>query len=604
MKSTVLVRLRKRNQQLRETSFNTYLTFMEVLLKSIEHDLSREMLSCLQRHDYPGLVLLADGVSSTVYSSAGEHRLCHQLSALVRKYPFPTDRVNFDPRKKALDTFLRSERKCRLVNKRFKLFDTLRSPHESALSRARSWISYVLGPFDLDAVLSECDFGPGASLGVHGNTTNQARKLLVSKWTVSSGAFYYAYSAICRDNYLVELLNRRDEGPYYAADHFELFRNFQKKVRYAESNKVSFVPKTVMTERTIAVEPLLNGYLQKGADTFMRKRLKRVGIDLSDQSLNQRLAREGSTSSGDQSWVTLDLSSASDSISIELCRNLLPPDWFDYLNSIRSHSYSLDGTEIRYQKFTTMGNGFCFPLETLLFASLCSVACGGLSTYSNFTVYGDDILIRKYAADRLVSLLKLCGFSVNRRKSFLQGPFRESCGADWFEGKDVRPINLDYTFESIENIFKFCNLCRSKEILADLFNEALQYLESLIPPDLFFVRPYKGNVDSALEVPLDVFLASPFSRWHKKLCCWSWTELVTSAVQDKPVQRFARYDIALMRGALTGSTSSVPFAERRKSRTKIRRVSYAGGWSLELPSCVRDNIPYYWWELRFINRGF
>jgi hypothetical protein len=93
-------------------------------------------------------------------------------------------------------------------------------------------------------------------------------------------------------------------------------------------------------------------------------------------------------------------------------------------------------------------------------------------------------------------------------------------------------------------------------------------------------------------------MSSPFAKFNKKLFAWSWYELMRSAQPDVAVKRVAGYNVALMRGALTGSMSSVPFAERRKTRTKIRRVSYAGGWSIEIPLCSRDYIPYYWWELR------
>jgi hypothetical protein len=232
-----------------------------------------------------------------------------------------------------------------------------------------------------------------------------------------------------------------------------------------------------------------------------------------------------------------------------------------------------------------MGNGFCFPLETLIFASLCETAYQESSLPSDYSVYGDDIIVRKSVANRVVELLKLCGFTVNRDKTFLSGPFRESCGADWFKGEDVRPINLDYAFDSVENIFKFCNLTRSKGTLEGIFLEANEFLISLIPRSLLFTRPFKGNVDSALEVPWDVFMASSFSRYDRKINGWSWIEILKSAWPDVPVSRLPSYDVALMRGAITGSMSSVPFAERRKSRTKLRRVSHSGAVSLFFRKC-------------------
>jgi hypothetical protein len=472
------------------------------------------------------------------------------------------------------------EHKCKRVNARFRAYRKVRSPNEALLERARSWIAYVLGDFDLSDVQSDAAFGAGASLGIHGNATNSARKLLSKEWTVSSGAYSYARAALKKDIHVFEFLTKAHDRAFFSLDS-ELFnKSFDERAKIADYNNISFVPKTVKVHRTIAVEPLLNGYLQKGVDSFMRKRLKRVGIDLQDQGINQRMARKGSLQFREPDALsTIDLSSASDSISIELCRYLLPPDWFYYLNSIRSHSFRLGGKCHTYQKFVSMGNGFCFPLETLIFASLCKAVGTSSTAAPSFSVYGDDIIVPATLFDPLIELLTICGFKVNSKKTFSKGPFRESCGTDWFEGEDVRPIILDYRFDSLESIFKFCNMARSKDHQKMIFFEALEFLESLVPPILLFVRPYTGNADSCLEVPWDVFMASPYSRWNKKLFCWRWVELLTSATPDVRVQRFAGYNVALMRGALTGVSSSIPFAERYTSRTKLCQRSYDGASS-------------------------
>ncbi len=582
MKSRKLWQFRRCNNHLRSNSWTNYQEFLRVLLGSTQHPKAKELLGLLNSGKFDDLVELADSISSTVFRTSAEHRLMNQLSAVIRKYPFPPGSVSYKPREKALSTFLLAERKCQLVNRRFSCFEKLRSPHEQALSGARSWIGYVLGVLPLSQIYDLCDFGPGASIGIHGNATNSARKFLAKSWSVTPSAFYYARAACGRDNYIWEALTCQPGTPYYRVDLDFFNESFSKRASMINNNKISFVPKTVKTERTIAVEPLLNGYVQKGTDLLMRKRLKRVGIDLSDQTHNQWMARDGSLEVTDP-YVTIDLSSASDSISIGLCRYMLPDDWYSFLNATRSKSYSLDGVEHTYHKFVTMGNGFCFPLETLLFASLCNVAYTESHRNPDYSVYGDDIIVRQSVAPRVLELLKVCGFTANPNKTFLQGPFRESCGADWFEGEDVRPLSLDYEFDSIENIFKFCNLARSKGAWECIFYECLEFLQSLIPKDCLFVRPFKGNVDTALEVPLDVFLASPFSRWHRETQSWSWVEVRHTAWPDRPVKLIAGYNLALMRGALNGSISSVPFAERRKTRTKIVRICPSAGWSLFEP---------------------
>jgi len=603
MKSRKLEQLRSCNNLLRKQSWSNFHNFLSTLLRSIDHPLARDLESLLGAKDFDAIMVVADSISSTVFRTAAEHRLLNQLSAVIRKYPFPPGILSFDPRGKAISTFMSAEHRCKRINRRFSLYQKYRSPHELSLSRARSWIDHTLGTLRLSDVYDLCDFGPGASVGVHGNATNAARKLLAKHWSVTPGAFYTAYAAYGEDPHIQELLNGHLGSPHFDTDREILFSNFRQRCRFVDNNKIAFVPKTAKTERTIAVEPLLNGYVQKGVDLLMRKRLKRVGIDLSDQTKNQELARKGSLFHlSSDPYVTIDLSSASDSISIELCRYMLPYEWFRFLDSIRSHRYELEGTMYTYHKFVSMGNGFCFPLETLIFASLCHTACSETGAPTDFSVYGDDIIIRQSAATRLMELLSICGFKANRDKTFLSGPFRESCGADWFEGEDVRPMSLDYAFDSVENIFKFCNLSKSKGTWECIFLECREFLASLIPKELLFVRPYKGNVDTALEVPLDVFLSSPFSRYSRNTFSWSWMEIRKSAYTDIRISRFAGYNIALIRGALSGISSSNPFAERRKTRTKIVRVSPGAGWSIELPG---ENWESHWvsiLERRFNDR--
>lgn len=588
MNSKKLKELQRFNSSLRKDSWHNFQGFAKALLCSIDHPTAKVLLAKVQAGEWTTVVGDCDVIASTVFPTLAEHRLLHQLANIFRKYPYPEGVVSFDPRGEALKTFLRAEHKCKRTNQRFRAYRTCRSPKEVLLARARSFISYVLGDFDWSLVTDGCSFGAGASIGVNGSATNIARKLCAKHWSVTPSAFHYSRASLKKIPIVFESLTWRPGTTFFSVDP-ELFDcNFGDRVKWVDYNKISFVPKTAKTYRTIAVEPLLNGFLQKGVDVFMRKRLKRVGIDLQDQSLNQELARQGSRDwLSDSCFSTIDLSSASDSLSIELCRELLPPDWFEYLDSIRAKCYLLDGKKETYHKFVSMGNGFCFPLQTLIFSSLVHAVSGkGCIPSIDFVVYGDDIIVRKQVFEPLVSLLKTCGFSVNAKKTYANGPFRESCGADWFEGKDVRPLVLDYAFDSLENIFKFCNLSRSKDTWNDILTEACDYLKSLIPHSLYLCRPYKGNVDTCLEVSLDTFLASPFARWDRNIQSWLWVELRKSPTLDKKVRRYAGIQFALVWAALTGASSSSPFTERYSACTKIRRIGYSGAQSTYLPGCT------------------
>jgi hypothetical protein len=219
-------------------------------------------------------------------------------------------------------------------------------------------------------------------------------------------------------------------------------------------NKVAFVPKTTVTHRSIAIEPLMNIYAQLGLGSVMRRKLKRVGIDLDDQTPNQRAAKVGSIT---DSLATIDLSSASDTVAKELVRLLLPQGWFDVLDLTRSKIGFYEGKWLRYEKFSSMGNGYTFELETLIFWGLMTAVCTELDIDTSVLVYGDDIVVPVAAYSLAEEVLTWCGFTLNKQKSFWQGPFRESCGKDYFNGVEVRPFFQKEVPNEVETLFRLAN---------------------------------------------------------------------------------------------------------------------------------------------------
>lgn len=530
----------------------------------------------IRNRDVMGLISYADLLSSQLYDNAAEHFAANQFASLIRKYPFPPDLHSLDPRGEALRKFWKSERKCARINQRFRCY-LKRSPYENQMAGMRSYIAYVLGDAPrLPQIWNECGFGPGASVGIHGNATNDAVKLAAKRWSVSPSALYYGAAAMKTHQQMFELVcsDGLADGAFYSHDPDLFNQNYARRASLCTYNKISFVPKTAATFRSIAVEPLVNSWLQKGVDVEMRQMLARVGIDLSDQSINCEFARLGSLDATTESYVTLDLSSASDSISIGLVKALLPPDWFEFLNAIRSKDFLLDGVVYTYSKFCSMGNGFCFPLQSLLFSAACKIVGAGTAG-RDFHVYGDDIVIKQKYAENLIAFLRVLGFSLNRDKSFISGPFRESCGRDWFNGIDVRPFTLDFALDSLQGLFKFLNLSRRNELSRAFFEESRQIITDLIPLDFRYLRPEQGNADTGIDVELDEFMSSPHCRWNKSLQCWSWLELSSTPVEFSDWRSWIRRDLYLTYGVLRGADSLAPFAVRRKTRTRVRRVAHS-----------------------------
>lgn len=491
-----------------ETHFKRVLLQLVVenrhLLK--DHEL---LLRLINEEEYSDLLRWSDYASAQMYTEAAQHFAANQIAALIRKYPWtPAQIPGLDPEKTAMEKFYRAEHQCKRVNQRFRA--TVRNPRCGAnsllLDKARRWIRRILGQKpNLLSIYGQCDFGPGSSIGIHGNATNLGRKILSESWTVTPTALPYALGAIWANAHWRELVLLQD-SPIPCLDP-EYFREKVKaKCVLVDYNKITMVPKTAKTHRTIAVEPLLNGYLQKGVDQWMRNRLRRLAnIDLSNQSVNSLMAFEGSQG-GFNPYVTIDLSSASDSISIELVRLLLPPDWFSFLNEIRSPAYKIGDKVTTYQKFVSMGNGFCFPLETLIFASLAIAVGWYYQDRHDFRVYGDDIILRQNLALHLIELLDYCGFKVNPDKTFLFGPFRESCGEDWFDGQAVRPVYVDHRLDSIESIYSLHNATLRNSLSEGFWEGTRQLLRAVVPRDFRFCRYHKGSSDSCFQVPFDVFM--------------------------------------------------------------------------------------------------
>jgi hypothetical protein len=579
--------LREVQLKLRSTSFPLYKEVMnDLFLCHSKYEFVRILHGHFRSQRYDLALAYADSMSEQQYTDAAMHFAASQFASLVKKYPWPKDLSKTDPEAAAIGSFLKSERRCKRLNKRFKLYASLRSPHEEKFSRIRSFIQFTIGVRpNLEAILDQADFGAGASIGVHGNATHLAAKLLAKEWTVTPSAAVYAYWALMR-NYQTRDLLLESRGPYQCLDWDFSREKFRSKVRMLRYNKVAFVPKTAKTHRAIAVEPLLNGFLQKGADNVLRTNLERIGIDLRDQSLNRELARQGSASDSDESFVTIDLSSASDSISIGLARFVLPVEWFEFLNSLRPDSYMLDGKLNVYHKFCSMGNGFCFPLETLLFVACCSaVGCGIPGT--DFSVYGDDIIVKRKYANDVLSLLKAMGFQANRKKTFLQGPFRESCGADWYKGEDVRPYILDYALDSLQNIFKWVNLTRRNAFATRFFEGTYDKVLSNVPEQFRYWRPYKGEPDTGLDSTGSEHLSSPLCVFDRRRMVWR-----VKALRHVPIADMAfgndsrRHSSVDMYAVLRGAQSRrfrVQYTLRRETRTTIVRKDNVEATSCWLP---------------------
>ncbi|DAD51045.1 RNA-directed RNA polymerase [ssRNA phage SRR6960797_3] len=368
----------------------------------------------------------------------------YQATVLCRKAEFlPLD---VDLETVALRKLEACEESCKAFNQNLEARLVLygESPEgcsfRALMVSVRKIIRRVLGRFDEGRFLDSCGWGPGATSTIPRVRASLVDKVLETKVSVSSSALSYARIALGRDLHWARARGIPADGPFTAlTSEFEIVKG----------NRVTFVPKDARSHRAIAIEPTMNLFLQKGIGSMMRDRLLKAGIDLSDQSINQRLARRGSL---DGSLATLDLSSASDTVSRKLVEYLLPEDWLTAMNRTRCAFSEVNG-EMRWnEKYSSMGNGYTFELESLIFYAVGVACCEFVS------VYGDDIVCDTSSSLEMCDSLEALGFKLNREKSFRTSDFRESCGAHYFRGVDVKPIYIKGDpFGSIANYFPFVN---------------------------------------------------------------------------------------------------------------------------------------------------
>lgn len=294
---------------------------------------------------------------------------------------------------------------------------------ESVLFTAQRKIADILGEVPRLSEL-KCSFGPGSNTSCSRHTS--------ARWKLGA-------PLQCSSNMIGVKNDVLSEFPLMVLNHTD----WEMRIPDVgiSPGKLTFVPKSAKTDRAIVIEPLLNTLVQKGIGKYLKRRLRLAGCNLRDQSRNQGLAKEGSQTGR---LATIDLSSASDTVSYGIVSHLLPIDWFDFLNQFRTSTVRYRKKIIHQEKFSSMGNAFTFELESLIFLALARGCCEVLRMSTDqVSVYGDDIIVPVGAYPLLAKVLGACGFIPNKGKTFASGEFRESCGADYLMGFDIRPVYLD-----------------------------------------------------------------------------------------------------------------------------------------------------------------
>lgn len=353
--------------------------------------------------------------------------------------------VDLDPEATARVSFLAAESQCAQTNARFaSIIRGGPSEHWDIISRVADEVYRILGEFDPEEWTNECRFGPGTSVGLYGDRVAPYYKMMARP----------TYCGSSPD--LAEALVKGMPG----------WADVGKPLRLVAASKHRFVPKSAKTLRTIMVEPIVNLFAQKGLGNMIRKRLHRVGVDLDfGQARQQQLAKQGSLSG---LLATLDLKAASDTVAFSVVEALLPRRWFSAMAAFRSPLVNLEGTAVRLHKFSSMGNGYTFELESLIFWALLRTCAREFNiSQSDLGVYGDDIICPSRMVARFkTGYLDLFGFTLNEEKSHTEGYFRESCGGNYYAGKRITTLYIKEPVDAVREAFLLANRLHVRAISA------------------------------------------------------------------------------------------------------------------------------------------
>jgi len=333
----------------------------------------------------------------------------------------------------AMEKFFETELQCKKTNEY--LVNLANKPDlASSLLAAQFKISSILSDFTPDEFIDACNFGPGSTTTIRRRLANHPYK-----FQFETGITQEAYDFTM---------------PWFS----NAYPLWEVQPKVISGSKIVTVPKNAKTDRVIAIEPGINLWFQKGIGSMLRRRLKGFGIDLNNQSINGDKSRIASKFSH---LATVDFSSASDTISTKLVEEIFPQNWLALLRAYRSKFATVDGKIHRLEKFSSMGNGFTFELESLIFYVFACVACDRTNCSSKeVSVYGDDVILPVEAYDEYCSIVQSVGFTVNLAKSYSSSYYRESCGAHYWDGQCVKPIFLKEELYEEDTILRNANSVR------------------------------------------------------------------------------------------------------------------------------------------------
>lgn len=535
-------------------------------------------LGCWIRFCDAHVELAEASVDPLAYNNSHAFMLDYACVSLLKKYRGLYTGVDLAER--ALVGLQQAERKNELTNSRlldqanYWTASSLELRHDlrsKVIDKARNIISKVWGTPTIQDVLDGCDWGPGATASLKGAVASAEHKSVELPVQVTPTARPILQLYMSTD---YTWLKCYIDGSMLCGPACLSLDSFSD----VSSGRIVTVPKSAKTDRVVMAEPTGNVFLQKGVGRYLRRRLKSVvHVDLNDQTRNQVLAQKA-VSLG---LATLDLKDASNSITIGVVKLLCSPRMFSFLNRLRTPAYQLPGAKEtqRFHLFSSMGNGFTFELESLIFYALTRAVAETLQEPCDGTIgiYGDDIICHGRLVPLLTTVLSELGFSLNFEKSFVTGRFRESCGKHFFDSIDVTPVYQKDVIESELSAARFHERMMTLYDQLELFGVDCRKVRHRLTARCIQVFPILSEVKNGSGVSVDGAITAP----HTHRFCTTRGFLVKYL---KPVSHQNRvgdkglFSTQIRRAHNSGSVKEPTMGRLQMRQGKVHRIKVGKRW--------------------------
>ena len=564
------------------------------VIRKIEGDLRRGDLTACQ---HPDVLEMLSKARATNNLSIETFAAVYQFSSLTKKLALPgSDDLC---KKNGMAKLFEGEASCKNTNET--IFERI-SQNTSLFNSVKRIIENIMGSVPTDLFTknrveepgeNQVIFGPGSTVNCDNRDYEKTSLFykITDRLIVPERAKYYLAALVSSHPHWVEHL-----GTHYCLQRNSEETNLQYELRVMEKHfeivpddfpsRIGFVPKSSDEHRTIGIE--LNGLvpLQMIVGKHIAAQLyKKTRINLKSQERNRHLARLAQTFG----LATIDLKNASSSISLELVRALFPTEWMILFETFRSSHGCVKGEEpLKYEMISSMGNGFTFELESLIFYALAKATCQNMGVSPveinrSLTVFGDDIILPARCASVFYENLTLFGFTPNVEKSFTKGFFYESCGYDYYNSTDVRPFFLKRAVSTLKDFYFLMNsmmfraIRQNRSDLVGAYKFCFKHIVNKCSygPLHFEVNSYgkiqTDDLEAILRVPLSYAQEHGGVKFNYKMYAWQYKKWVNISLLDplgespQPTVRYARY-MTFLRGELGGKV-------KRRGRVRSRQTS-------------------------------